>query len=207
MSICGQMPGTSSAAVGQAQKGEELLVLGTTTVDGKLWYQVMRTSGGDRMWIASWYTEISADNSGSTSTGNTSSGSTNTSNSSSMVGKVITVTGTTVNLRANTSTTAAVIGQTVKGDTYTVLAEKTVDGDTWYQVQTKSGAKAWIAGWLTQAGTGILPAGTGNSNSNTTVTEDYSMVGKKIVVSASGVNLRKEAGTGSAVAAVARQRD
>lgn len=204
--------GTSSATVGQAQKGEELLVLGTTTVDGKLWYQVMRTSGGDKMWIASWYTEISAGNSGSTSTGNTSSGntssgntssSTNTSNSSSMVGKVITVTGTTVNLRANTSTTAAVIGQTVKGDTYTVLAEKTVDGDTWYQVQTKSGAKAWIAGWLTQAGTGTISAGTGNSNSNTTVTEDYSMVGKKIVVNASGVNLRKEPGTGSAVAAVA----
>ena len=46
-------------STGQANKNEELLVLGTKTVDGKVWYQVMRTSGGDKMWIASWYTEKS----------------------------------------------------------------------------------------------------------------------------------------------------
>ena len=214
--------GTGSSTVGTAQNGETLIVTGTKTVDSKLWYQVMRPLGGDTMWIASWYTEKSADSSVSTSTGsnnkannstansstsnNTSNNTSNTSNNSastntgtSMVDKTISVTGSVVNLRANTNTTAAVLGQAVKGDTFTVLAEKKVSGETWYQVKMKSGVKVWIAGWLTEKYKGSTSSNTNNSttSNNTTGT---SMAGQKIVVNATGVNLRTEAGTSSTVA-------
>lgn len=193
--------GTSGSAVGVAQKGSEFLVLGTKTVDGKVWYQVMPVSGGNQVWIASWLTEKSADSSVSTSSesntavsNNTSS--TNQSTTNNMVGKSITVTGSTVNLRANASTTAAVIAQANQGDIFTVQAEKTVDGSVWYQVVSPSGAKAWIASWLTKETT----SSSNNTTSNTAVTENYDMVGKKVVVNTAGVNLRTEPGTNASVA-------
>lgn len=203
--------GTSSTAVGTAQNGETLIVTGTKTVGDKLWYQVIRPSGGDAMWIASWYTKKVEDSSVSTSTGSNPSNTnpssnanttnnTNTTNStthtgsnaaaSSMVGKTIVVTGSVVNLRANTNTSSATVGQAVKGDTFTVLAQKAMDDGTWYQVQMPGGAKVWIAGWLTaeykQSGeSSITPS---------------SMVGQKVMVNATDVNLRYEAGTSSNVA-------
>lgn len=195
--------GTGHSSVGMVQKGTELLVLGTKTVDGKEWYQVMKTDGSDKSWIAGWLTQKSSGDSSvntSTGTGNIDTSNNgnitagNNNNASSMVGKTVTVTGTTVNLRASASTSSAVIGQTDKGDSYTVLAAKTVNGDVWYQVTAKNGAKAWIAGWLTEEGTG------NSSNNNTTVTENYDIVGKKVVVNANGVNLRKEPGTSAASA-------
>ncbi|MBR2626720.1 MAG: N-acetylmuramoyl-L-alanine amidase [Peptococcaceae bacterium] len=208
--------GTGSSAVGTAQKGETLIVTGTKTVDGKTWYQVMRPSGASNLWIASWYTKKTAEsvnasnnnsssnssssgNSVSTSTGNSTS---NTTSSNSMVGKTIAVTGSVVNLRANTNTTSAVLGQAVKGDTFTVLSEKTVDGDTWYQVKMKSGVKVWIAGWLTaesKGATGSSNTGTSTNTGSTSATSS-SMVGKKIMVHATGVNLRTDAGTNHTVA-------
>lgn len=192
--------GTSSSAVGTAQKGDEFVVLGTKTVDGKQWYQVMPVSGGNQVWIAGWLTEKSADSSVSASSGSNSSAanstsSTNQNTASSMVGKTVTVTGSTVNLRANASTTAAVLAQANQGDTFTVQAEKTVDGDTWYQVTAPSGVKVWIAGWLTKETTS-----SSSSTSNTTVTENYDMVGKKVVVNTAGVNLRTEPGTSAPIA-------
>lgn len=210
--------GTGGEKAGTAQKGETLIVTGTKTVDGKEWYQVMRPSGGDTMWIASWYTEKTADSSVSTSTGNNNSSSSTTSGnntnstsnntaSSSMAGKTISVTGSVVNLRANTNTTSAVLGQAVKGDTFTVLSEKTVGGDTWYQVKMKSGVKVWIAGWLTaevkqNSNTGTnnnTNSNTGNSNQSGTASST-NMTGQKIMIHATGVNLRTEAGTSHTVA-------
>ncbi|MBQ5682073.1 MAG: N-acetylmuramoyl-L-alanine amidase [Peptococcaceae bacterium] len=204
-----QGAGTGSEKAGTAKKGETLIVTGTKTVDGKLWYQVMRTSGGDAVWIASWYTEKTADNSVSTSTGSQTnpSGSTASGNnasstvtSGSMVGKTIAVTGTVVNLRADTNTTSAVLGQAVKGDTFTVLSEKKVNGDSWYQVKMKSGVKVWIAGWLTAEAKENSTANNtaGNSTSNTGTAS--SMVGKQVMVHASDVNLRTDAGTSSTIA-------
>lgn len=196
--------GTSSAAVGTAQKGDALIVLGTKTVDGKVWYQAMRTSGGDKVWIASWLTEKSADNSVNTSSGTSTTAPADPGNSasqnaasSSMTGKTIAVTGSTVNLRASASTTAAVIAQAKQGDTFTVLAEKTVSGESWYQVTAPSGAKVWIAGWLTKEASSTVNSG---STTTTPVTENYDMVGKKVVVNTAGVNLRTEPGTNSPTA-------
>ncbi len=203
--------GTGSSTVGTAQKGESLIVTGTKTVDNKVWYQVMRPSGGDAVWIASWYTEKAADNSVSTSTGSsTPSGSTSSGNNTSttapygsMTGKTIAVTGSVVNLRANTNTTSAVLGQAVKGDTFTVLSEKKVNGDTWYQVKMQSGVKVWIAGWLTteakESSSGTAGTNSSGSNSSQTGTSS-SMAGQKVMVNATGVNLRTEAGTGNTVA-------
>ena len=204
--------GTSSKAVGTAQKGDEFIVLGTKTVDGKVWYQAMPTSGGDKVWLASWYTAQAGGGNASANAAATTpvatpavqtSGSTATN---SMVGKTVEVTGTTVNLRADTSTSSAVLGQTVKGDTYTVLAAKTVGSDTWYQVTTKTGAKAWIAGWLVaekKASTGSAPAGGTSSNTGTGATTGNSasgMVGKQVSVNTAGVNLRVEPSTTAKIA-------
>lgn len=197
--------GTGSTTVGTAQKGDELIVLGTKTADGKVWYQAMRTSGGDKVWIASWLTEKSSSNSVNPSSGtnttepaNPGSSSNQNTASSSMVGKTIAVTGNTVNLRASASTTAAVIAQAKQGDTFTVLAEKTVSGESWYQVTASSGAKVWIAGWLTKESNGS--SSSANSNTTTPVTENYDIVGKKVVVNSAGVNLRTEPGTNSPTA-------
>ncbi len=216
--------GTGSSTVGTAKKGETFIVTGTKTIDGKQWYQVMRPSGEGELWIASWYTEKSTDNSVSTSTGNNNSNNSNntTSNnnsvnkpdeptSDSMIGKTISVTGSVVNLRANANTTSSVLGQAVKGDTFTVLAAKNVSGDTWYQVKMKSGVKVWIAGWLTKETTTNTNNNSSNANSNnstsnntssnpSTNTSSTNMAGKKIMVNAVGVNLRTEAGTNATVA-------
>ena len=205
--------GTSNATVGTAQKGETLIVTGSKTVDGKVWYQVMRPSGESNLWIASWYTEKAAGSSTGNSTSSSSSASgntsstTNTNSTGSMVGKTIQVTGTVVNLRANYNTTSAVLGQAVKGDTFTVLAEKVVNGDTWYQVKTKSGASAWIAGWLTAEYKTSTSGSTTNNNSTSsnTSSSSSSMVGQKISVHASNVNLRTGAGTSYTIAGTVNQ--
>ena len=60
--------GTGSEAIGMAQKGYELIVLGTKTVDGREWYQVVDTNGGDTMWIAGWLTVVAEDQSNSSIT-------------------------------------------------------------------------------------------------------------------------------------------
>lgn len=208
--------GTSSKTVGTAQKGDEFIVLSTKTVDGKVWYQVMPTSGGDKVWLASWYTSQTSGNSTSANatatapaTTPSTAPATQTSGSTaanSMVGKTVQVTGTTVNLRADTSTSSAVLGQTVKGDTYTVLAAKTVGSDTWYQVTTKTGAKAWIAGWLVAekkpAANSTPTVGTSaNTTANTaTSSSASSMVGKQVSVNTAGVNLRAEPSTTAKIA-------
>lgn len=186
--------GISSTSIGTATKGETLIVIGTKTIDEKLWYQVMRPSDGNSMWIASWYTEIESGSSVNTSSVN----KTDTTNSSaSMVGQEIIVTGSLVNLRADTSTTAAVLGQVANGEKFIVLAEKQVDGASWYQVKMSSGAKVWIAGWLTQKYTEETKDNSNYINSDNNI---ISMVGKKVEVNASSVNLRTEAGTGSTLA-------
>lgn len=210
--------GTNSAAVGMAQKGTELIVLGTKTVNGKEWYQVMKTDGSSKSWIAGWLTVKSSDaaNSNSNNSNNNSSVDTSsngnisasTDKADAMVGKNITVTGSVVNLRSNTSTSSAVVGQAKKGDVYNVLAAKTVNGEAWYQVKTQSGVKAWIAGWLTQSGGNISSSDNNQSNNdgnNNTATENYDIVGKQVMVNANGVNLRKEPGTSSATAGTANK--
>ncbi len=193
---------------GVAQKGEELIVTDTKKVNGEEWYKVMRTSGGEELWIAARYTEKeatstnSATNANDNKNNNNNSNSNNTTNqnntnhtiSADNVGKTIRVTGTTVNLRANCNTTAEVLGQAKKGDTFTVLAQKTVNNETWYQVKMDSGVKVWIAGWLTEVTTN---SSTNKNNSTTTVTN---MVGKKVMVNAVDVNLREEPGTNSKIA-------
>lgn len=211
--------GTSSKTVGTAQKGDEFIVLGTKTVDSKVWYQAMPVSGGDKVWLASWYTTQAGGNTAATGTVTTqtapaatsspSAGSTAASSTANaMVGKTIEVTGTTVNLRADANTTSAVLGQSVKGDTYTVLAAKTVNGDTWYQVTNKTGAKVWIAGWLTAEKKATTSSAAGSStttatNTTTATSTSTGKVGKTVAVNTASVNLRTEPGTSAKIAGTA----
>lgn len=170
--------GTGSEAIGMAQKGYELIVLGTKTVDGKEWYQVMDTNGGDTMWIAGWLTKVAENQSSSTNSNTGSTQITSTTTVNSMVGKTVEVIADSLNLRADTSTDAAVIGQTKKGDTYTVLAVKEANNLTWYQVKTSIGARAWIAAQYVQ------------EPSSETVSTEIT-VGSEIVINANSVNLRE----------------
>lgn len=171
--------GTGSEAIGMAQKGYTLIVLGTKMVDGKEWYQVVDANGGDTMWIAGWLTKVAEDQSNTTSnTGNTHITSTTTINS--MVGQDIQIATDGIRLRANASNDAAVIGEAKKGEQYTVLAAKEVDGTTWYQIRMAIGARAWLS---EQDMKNMI------QTDGTTGTEIT--VGSKIVVNANNVNLRE----------------
>ncbi len=206
--------GTDAELRGQASRGDRFLVLGTKTVGEKVWYQVMPAAGGEKVWIASWYTELEAQTqanaSGAVNPGNQADPNPPADSGGSLVGKTIVVTGSTVNLRSAASTSSAVLGRTVKGDTYTVLAETAVGGETWYQVKLRSGAKAWIAGWLVEAQSGSPSSTPGNSSSSSQSgsppsDEKYDVVGKEIVILYSGVNLRTEPGTDAKVAGTAEK--
>ena len=181
--------GTGSEAIGMAQKGYELIVLGTRTVEGKEWYQVVDTNGGDPMWIAGWLTVVAADQSNSVvnpSTGNIQIESTNTNTVNSMIGKTVEITVSGLKLRANTSVSAAVVGETEKGESFTILAAKDAEGTTWYQVRMKIGARAWISD----------PDLKKASLQSTTVSTEVK-VGSEIVVNANSVNLRLAPVTGA----------
>lgn len=172
--------GTGSEAIGMAQKGYELIVLGTKTVDGKEWYQVMDANGGDTMWIAGWLTIVAEDQSNhSNNVGSTHITSTTTINN--MVGQEIQITADGISLRADASTAASIVGQTKKGEHYTVLAAKETGGITWYQIRMNIGARAWIS---------EQDMKTAVQDTLTTTTTEIT-VGSQIVVNANSVNLRK----------------
>ncbi len=182
--------GTGSEAIGMAQKGYELIVLGTKTVEGKEWYQVVDTNGGDTMWIAGWLTVVAEDQSNSTS--NPSAGSiqiesTNTSTVNSMIGQTVDITASGIKLRADTKTSAAVVGETQKGESYTILAAKEAEGTMWYQIRMKIGARAWIS-----------EKDIKNAALQSTVPVSTEVkVGSDIIVNANSVNLRLAPVTGA----------
>ena len=179
--------GTGSEAIGMAQKGYELIVLGTRTVDGKEWYQVVDTNGGDPMWIAGWLTVVAEDQSNSVinpSAGNIQIESTNTVNS--MIGKTVDITVSGLKLRANTSVSADVVGETEKGESFTILAAKEAEGTTWYQVRMKIGARAWVS-----------EPDLKKATLQSTVVSTEVKVGSEIVVNADSVNLRLAPVTGA----------
>ena len=175
--------GTGSEAVGMAQKGFELIVLGTKMVEGKEWYQVIDTNGGDTMWIAGWLTVLAADQSSTTSSnaGNIHIDS-NSNTVNSMVGQELHIASNNIKLRADTISSAAVVGQTKPCEVYTILAVKEAEGAMWYQIKMAIGARAWIS---TQD---IKNA----ALTNTPTTEPVKItVGSDIIVNANSVNLRE----------------
>ena len=181
--------GTGSEAVGMAQKGYELIVLGTRTVEGREWYQVVDTNGGDTMWIAGWLTVVAEDQSNSTdnpSAGSIHIESTNTSTVNSMIGKTIDITASGIKLRANTSLGASVVGETEQGESYTILAAKEADGAMWYQVRMKIGARAWISEQDIK-----------NASLQSTPVSTEVKVGSEVIVNANSVNLRLAPVTGA----------
>ena len=181
--------GTGSEAIGMAQKGYELIVLGTKTVDGREWYQVVDTNGGDTMWIAGWLTVVAEDQSNSTtnpSAGSIQIESTNSSTVNSMIGQTVDIVADGIKLRADTKTDAAVVGETQKGDSYTILAAKKAEGTMWYQIRMKIGARAWISEQ------DIKNASLQNTPVSTEV-----KVGSEIIVNANSVNLRLAPVTGA----------
>ena len=129
--------GTGSEAIGMVQKGMELVVLGTHTVDDQVWYQVTGVNGGDTMWIAGWLTKVAEDQS-----------VTIDSNNGVKVGSEIVVNANSVNLRES-PVNGAVQGMVNQGTRFTVLSIREVNGADWYQVSTADGKKVWIASWLT----------------------------------------------------------
>jgi len=173
--------GTGSEAIGMAQKGFELIVLGTKTVEGREWYQVMDTNGGDTMWIAGWLTKVAEDQSISTGGNTGSTQITSTTAVNSMVGKTVRVSVSKANLHASADSTSSVISETRQGDTYTVLSVKESGGTTWYQVKASFGARAWLAAEHVKEPSAV----------QTTPVSKEVNVGSEIVVNANSVNLRE----------------
>ncbi len=181
--------GTGSEAIGMAQKGYELIVLGTHMVEDKEWYQVMDINGGDPMWIAGWLTKVAENQSNTTSTestGNIQIDTTPTINT--MVGKTVRVTTDSLHMRAAASASAASITQAKKGETYTVLAATDAEGTTWYQVKSQIGARVWISAQYVQEA---------SAAATTTTVSTEIKVGSEIVVNANSVNLREAPVTGA----------
>ncbi len=178
--------GTGSEAIGMAQKGYELIVLGTHMVEDKEWYQVMDINGGDPMWIAGWLTKVAEDQSNSSTNNSGSIAMDTTTTIHSMVGKTVRVTADSLHMRAAASADAVSITQAKKGETYTVLAATDAEGTTWYQVKSQIGARVWISAQYVQDAS-IAPTDTSTSKPVSTEVK----VGSEIVVNANSVNLRE----------------
>ena len=63
-------------------------------------------------------------------------------------GRKVTITGSTVNVRADASSTATRVGSVVQGDKLDYLDSKTTAEGTWYKVKLSDGKEGWVAGWL-----------------------------------------------------------
>ena len=115
--------------------------------------------------------------------------------SSAENGTVVIVSGDTVNLRSSAGTNSQIVTQVQKGASLTVLnSGLDQDGALWYQVQSSSGVKAWIASWL------VTPQTTGADNSNGSTANNDSetaviSTGTTVYVIGDVVNLRSGAGT------------
>jgi|GEM_PF-262608 len=121
--------GSWHARVGQAKKGDRVIVLGEK--DG--WYKVS-TENGQEGYISAEYLKLDtpAETTPATTTpSQTTTPATTASVAGTNVTTVGTVTGSLVNLRATASTTAAIVGKAAKDDVLVVLGS----ADGWYQIR------------------------------------------------------------------------
>ena len=122
-------PGTSYTIVGFLANGDEVEILETQSVSGKIWGRISKG------WISMSYVKTSGQNSG-TNSGGTASGDTNP-------GGTVTKTGTatmSLCIRSGAGTNNKVVGYLAEGATVTVLETKDVNGITWGRI-----AKGWIS--------------------------------------------------------------
>ncbi|RYD06627.1 hypothetical protein N752_02860 [Desulforamulus aquiferis] len=137
-------PNTSSAIVGQINKGDRLTVTGKSGD----WYKIQ--FGDKTAWVAGWLVSVQDT---AVSRGTTSN-----------QGKIAEVTGTTLNIRSGPGTNFNIAGSAKKGDKLTILAQ---NGD-WYQIQFGN-IKGWVANWLVSvqntASTQTTPSNTATTGS------------------------------------------
>lgn len=124
-------------------------------------------------------------------------------------GTVVTVTGSTVNLRSGAGTSYGTVGQVQQGAVLTVLDSAVGnDGKQWYRVQTNSGVRAWIASWLVQpSSTGNSSSSQGGNNGNLNNGNNAVANGTTVYVIGDVVNLRSGAGTNHSQMGLAMRGD
>lgn len=167
-------PGTQTAMVGQAYKGNKLPVLAK---NGD-WYKVQ--AGGKTAWVAGWLVGVQGTPSTTTANTATSAGS-----------KVAVVTAATLNVRSGPGTNNTIVGNLKKGDRLTVLAQS---GD-WVKVQSGS-VTGWVANWLV-----TISASKPTTASPTTPAQPPTETGSQVaVIKADNLNLRSGPGTNHNVA-------
>lgn len=160
-------PSTDSEKVGSYQNSDVVTILETQNGWG-------RTSKG---WISMQYVKTTADGTETGSgTGTGTGGSTTTTSTKG------TVTAAELNIRKEASTTSEKVGSYKKGDTITILETSNGWGRT---------DKGWVSMKYVNTGSGTTSGGSTSGGTTTTTS------GKKGVVIASELNIRKTASTSS----------
>jgi len=141
-----QGAGTGYAKISTAAKGEQFPLLGEKTVNGSKWYQI-QYSASTTAWISAVYSEVTAADDSPTS---------------GQEVRMVTVTGTKVNLRQGAGTGYAKISTAAKGEQFPLLGEKTVNGSKWYQIQYSASTTAWISAVYSEVSAANAPVRTFN---------------------------------------------
>ena len=185
--------GSNYTQTGTVSSGAQLVIVETAQVNGVAWGRCIDG------WI-----ELSNTNyvSGGSSTGGTTGGSTSTSVAT---GTVVCTTG--VNVRSGAGTTYPVVGSAYNGQRVSIYETVSVNGSFWGRI----GDSRWISlnyvkldssntGNNGNTGNGgVIWEGTGGSNGSVTY-----QIG---TVTATGLNVRASAGTGSAIVGALKKGD
>lgn len=174
-------PSINSTIIGKLGEGDSVKII---SQQGD-WTEI--SYSGTNAWISSEFVQIGNDS------------STNSSNdkkqdpvSSSAIGKIGTVTATSLTVRKTGSLDGKPISTVSKGQSFNIIEEV----NNWAKIEYKKGAYGWIASWyLDKAGKNDSPS-TGEKVKNSTVT-----------IMHDGSNIRKNASTQSEVVQRANQGD
>lgn len=174
-------PGTETALVGQAYKGNKLPVLAKSGD----WYKVQ--VAGKTAWVAGWLVGIQ----GTTSTSQAAAPSVTQAS-----GKVAVVTSDTLNVRSGPGTNYNIAGKVKKGDRLNVLSQS---GD-WVKVQNGN-VTGWVANWLVSIQNTPITSTKPTTSTPTTSTKPATSNGSQVaVIAADNLNLRSGPGTNHNVA-------
>ena len=164
--------GTASTVVGYLNTGAKVQILETTSVNGSAWGKI------DRGWISMDYVKLDSASSGTTNNGGqTGNAGTTETPSQAVTGTVFNCT-SYLNVRNGAGMDYSVVGYLYSGDQVTVTEQKTVGSVTWGKT---------AKGWVSMAYIKVGEAAPSAPQSQT------------VTVTANCLNIRKTAGTDSAI--------
>lgn len=175
----------NSSIVGKLSPGQKVNVVSKKS-NG--WYYI--NSGKIKGYVDGKYIDLNS----SSSTSNSTSNSTQSNKKSNKIGKIATVTASTLNVRKGPSTSYSVLSKIHSGANVKILDS---NSNGWYKVELSSGLTGWCDGdYLSNFRTGTLTQGstqqsTNQSNSNkvkAVISMAKAQLGKPYVWGATGPN-------------------